>query len=239
MERQHYILGTIGLVIIVVLIALIFGVQKKEAEISNLFKPFVQCIADSDAIFFGASWCSRCAEQKALFGALAKDLPYVECSKDGTPQGGNTEICTEEYITSYPTWRFTDGEQCLGVVSLEILAAKTNCSLPNKDEDATALSFYNKFVYDPAKESLARQVQHGSSTPREVAETLLNYDREIRDSYQQFSGKTIEETEDPYEIIKFIASRVCSSTEEHKKNEAERLRQIEENQAALEASQGQ
>src|SRR5687767_6111588 len=34
---------------------------------------------DSGAIFYGASWCPHCQEQKAMFGASADRLPYVEC----------------------------------------------------------------------------------------------------------------------------------------------------------------
>ena len=49
-------------------------------------------LADSDALFYGASWCPHCQEQKALFGASQDRLPYVECSPGG-PRGAAASAC--------------------------------------------------------------------------------------------------------------------------------------------------
>ena len=63
---------------------------------------FTQCIKDKGVIFYGAFWCPHCQRTKAMFGTAAKLLPYVECS---TPDGqGQTQICKDKGITSYPTW---------------------------------------------------------------------------------------------------------------------------------------
>ena len=45
-------------------------------------------LAEEGALFYGASWCPHCQEQKRLFGASASRLPYIECSPAGrnTPQ---------------------------------------------------------------------------------------------------------------------------------------------------------
>ncbi|MBI4683103.1 MAG: hypothetical protein HY757_08395 [Nitrospirae bacterium] len=60
-------------------------------------------------------------EQKALFGASAKRLPYVECSPGG--QGGpKADVCIRERIESYPTW-FIKGQRHEGILEPAQLAA--------------------------------------------------------------------------------------------------------------------
>ena len=64
-------------------------------------------LSDTDAKFYGAYWCPRCQEQKALFKASAKRLPYVECSSGG--RGSPlTAPCVVNEIRSYPTWIIND-----------------------------------------------------------------------------------------------------------------------------------
>ena len=53
--------------------------------------------------FYGAYWCPRCQEQKAVFEASAKRLPYIECSSGG--RGSPlTKACAAAKVKSYPTW---------------------------------------------------------------------------------------------------------------------------------------
>lgn len=89
---------------------------------------FTQCLKDKGAIFYGAFWCPHCQRTKALFGSSAPLLPYIECS---TPDGkGQTEVCKEKEITNYPTWIFADESRLTGERTLQELAAKTSCELP-------------------------------------------------------------------------------------------------------------
>ena len=89
---------------------------------------FTSCVAESGDTFYGTFWCPHCQNQKAMFGASAKLLPYTECS---TPDGrSQLLICTEADITSYPTWEFADGTRESGEVSLERLGELTSCPLP-------------------------------------------------------------------------------------------------------------
>ncbi|MDT7042525.1 vitamin K epoxide reductase family protein [Candidatus Nitronereus thalassa] len=70
--------------------------------------------------FYGAYWCPRCQEQKAVFGSSAKRLPYVECSSGGRGSA-LTAPCVKNDIKSYPTWII--GEQRLtGLVKPRELA---------------------------------------------------------------------------------------------------------------------
>jgi uncharacterized membrane protein len=78
-------------------------------------------VADSGALFYGASWCPHCQEQKALFGASQDRLPYVECSPGG-PRGGVASACVSAGVQTYPTWVFSDGSRVTAVMSLRELA---------------------------------------------------------------------------------------------------------------------
>ncbi len=81
-------------------------------------------LADKGVKFYGAYWCPRCQEQKAMFEASAERLPYVECSSGG--RGSPlTEACAEEKVKSYPTWII--GERRLtGLQTPRSLAAATS-----------------------------------------------------------------------------------------------------------------
>lgn len=92
------------------------------------YDEFATCLKDKGAVFYGAFWCPHCQSQKALFGRSAKNLPYVECSTaDGK---GQLQACTDKKIESYPTWTFADGTMEKGEATLEALAQKTSCILP-------------------------------------------------------------------------------------------------------------
>ena len=75
------------------------------------------------AKMYGAYWCPHCVEQKELFGAAAKRLPYVECSSGGpgTPQ---TQACRAAGISQYPTW-IIDGKRIQEVLTPTRLAELT------------------------------------------------------------------------------------------------------------------
>ncbi|HET9942890.1 MAG TPA: vitamin K epoxide reductase family protein [Terriglobia bacterium] len=78
--------------------------------------------------FYGASWCPHCQDQKALFGAAAKRLPYVECSPDG--QGApQAPVCANLEIKSYPTW-IINGKRIEQVMTMTDLANATNFRAP-------------------------------------------------------------------------------------------------------------
>lgn len=117
----------IWLVIAVLLIAGVVWLIKMPAR-SGKLDAFASCISNSGAKFYGAFWCPHCQNQKAMFDSSAKLLPYIECS---TPNGkGQLPLCTDAGVTGYPTWEFADGTRESGEVSLEKLAEKTSCALP-------------------------------------------------------------------------------------------------------------
>jgi thiol-disulfide isomerase/thioredoxin len=89
---------------------------------------FTQCLKDKGAVFYGAFWCPHCQAEKKLFGSSVKLLPYVECST--ADASGQTQICIDKKIESYPTWEFADGSRLNGEIPLQQLADKTSCVLP-------------------------------------------------------------------------------------------------------------
>lgn len=75
---------------------------------------------ESGAKFYGASWCPHCQEQKWMFEASVKRLPYVECS----PNGRGTPIssaCQSAGVQQYPTW-VIGGQRFTGILAPERLA---------------------------------------------------------------------------------------------------------------------
>ena len=76
-------------------------------------------LREKGAVMYGAHWCPHCTEQKALFGAAAKDIPYVECAKDGV--NGRPDLCEKAGVKSFPTW-VMGAERLTGVQSLSKLA---------------------------------------------------------------------------------------------------------------------
>jgi hypothetical protein len=95
---------------------------------SNALDSFAQCLTDSGAEMYGAYWCPHCTDQKAAFGESWKKVFYVECSLPN--RAGQTAICAQRGIKSYPTWRFADGSERTGQVSMDDLASLTGCELP-------------------------------------------------------------------------------------------------------------
>ena len=66
-------------------------------------RALAEYLSDEDVLFYGASWCPHCQEQKALFGASVSRLPYIECGPAG-PNGPQAPSCRAAGIQSYPTW---------------------------------------------------------------------------------------------------------------------------------------
>ena len=119
------ILGTIATVII----------QSKVNSVPtgpSKYAAFAQCLVNKGAKFYGAFWCPHCQAQEKDFQmtreALANIGLYTECST--LDASGQTQVCIDKGIKSYPTWIFTDGSQLSGEIPLQQLADKTSCVLP-------------------------------------------------------------------------------------------------------------
>jgi glutaredoxin len=91
-------------------------------------KGLAEHLTKSEAKFYGASWCPHCQDQKKLFGASVKRIPYIECSPGG-PQAPQAAECKEKDIKTYPTW-IINGQRTTGVQSLDTLAQLTKFAAP-------------------------------------------------------------------------------------------------------------
>ena len=96
--------------------------------------PWVRGLAEhltkTNAKFYGAYWCPHCVEQKELFGASVKRIPYVECSPSG-PSAPQATECKEKDIKGYPTW-IINGARYTGLVGLDALAQHSNYKYPQE-----------------------------------------------------------------------------------------------------------
>lgn len=85
-------------------------------------------LSERGAKMYGASWCPHCIEQKEMFGASARRVPYVECSTggQGSRQAG---ACQAAGIRLYPTW-IIGGQRFQEVLTLPRLAELTGFRPP-------------------------------------------------------------------------------------------------------------
>jgi Zn ribbon nucleic-acid-binding protein len=100
------------------------GVQFTPGQLEGLAK----CLVEKGVKFYGTAWCPACNRQKEMFRESAQYLPYVECyERYATEQ--ELAQCREAGITSIPDWRFPDGQQQLGLQTIQRLADLSGCSL--------------------------------------------------------------------------------------------------------------
>lgn len=131
MEKKTSILPIIIVSILLFggIIGLAVATKKQTPKLD--YSEFISCLAEKDVTFWGASWCSHCLNQKALFGDQKDQLQekgvYIECSINGGQE--QTQECNDAGIESYPTWDI-NGERLNGELTLETLAEKTQCTLP-------------------------------------------------------------------------------------------------------------
>jgi hypothetical protein len=71
-----------------------------------------------------------CKAQRKLFRGYGNRLKTVECSVGGK-KGKTRSTCDSMNIKSYPTWVFADGASVEGLLSIEALAERTGCGLPD------------------------------------------------------------------------------------------------------------
>jgi thiol-disulfide isomerase/thioredoxin len=121
--------GIIVISIIVIIIGALIGWTIWQENQPGKLDGFAQCLKDKGAIFYGAFWCPHCQNQKNLFGNSKKNLPYHECSTQDS--NGELQECKDAGIKTYPTWVFADKSVQEGEMSLQALADKSGCKLPN------------------------------------------------------------------------------------------------------------
>jgi len=95
---------------------------------NHKYDAFAKCLAARDAKMYGLYWCPHCIEQKEMFGASFRYVPYVECAIKGSRE--LAPACKIAGAKLFPSWQFGTDPPKEGVLSLEALSDKTGCSLP-------------------------------------------------------------------------------------------------------------
>jgi len=127
-QKSNLFFYFFGILLLGVVAFLLFKNNSKPGE----YDSFAKCLSESGAKMYGTWWCPHCSNQKKEFGSSWKIFAdaggYIECSTSDKQQ---TEICKQAGITSYPTWRFSDGSELNGEVDFYRLSQKSGCSLNN------------------------------------------------------------------------------------------------------------
>lgn len=118
---------TIGMLLLVLIPIVIFAVVSVKPAKPGQYDQLATCLTEKGVKMYGAYWCAHCLTQKKAFGTSFSKINYIECAIPGGK--GQTEICNQAGIESYPTWEFADGERLTGEVNLEQLAAKAECAI--------------------------------------------------------------------------------------------------------------
>lgn len=100
----------------------VFSLKGKQP--ASVLDSFAQCLAEKEAVMYGADWCPHCQNEKRVFGGAFQFIPYVECPDD--PQK-----CLAAGIEAYPTWIFPDGKKLVGEQGIDKLARESGCVIKN------------------------------------------------------------------------------------------------------------
>jgi parvulin-like peptidyl-prolyl isomerase len=96
-----------------------------EETVTNL-DDFAKCLTEKGTVFYGASWCTHCNNQKKMFGESLQYINYTECADE---MQGQTKACDDAGISGYPTW-IINGQSYPGEQTLDRLAKLSGCELP-------------------------------------------------------------------------------------------------------------
>ncbi|MEI8130306.1 MAG: thioredoxin domain-containing protein [bacterium] len=118
--------------LIIIAIVVLMRVVVRATKTAGTYDNFAQCLVTNGTKFYGAFWCPHCQQQEQWLDAsrqkLANEGLYTECSTADTR--GQTQVCIDKGIQSYPTWIYKDGTRDVGEQSLAKLSQKTGCALP-------------------------------------------------------------------------------------------------------------
>jgi glutaredoxin len=91
------------------------------------YDTFATCLTEKGVTMYGAFWCPHCVRQKEAFGSSFDLINYVECSLPD--KSGQTQVCIDAKVESYPTWEFADGSRLTGEQPLDRLGQKAGCEV--------------------------------------------------------------------------------------------------------------
>jgi hypothetical protein len=95
--------------------------EVKDGKYAELAK----CMTSKGVIFYGAFWCSHCANQKKTFGDDMRYVTYVECAEGG--EKADPAACKKAGVQRFPSWFFPGQGMVEGEMKPEEIAVKANC----------------------------------------------------------------------------------------------------------------
>ncbi|MEZ6090285.1 MAG: peptidylprolyl isomerase [Pirellulaceae bacterium] len=174
------------------------GEATPEGENAPDLVAFAKALKDAGVRFFGAAWCPHCLAQKELFGDGQFYLPFEEVTNpDHTPNA----LGTAEGITTYPTWRFQDGDEFEGVLSLQKISEESGIAIP-QGETPSFVPVGNQSVglgsplhvpinaYDPDGQPLTVTVT--SSNPNLLSASVIQNNRSLRLKVHNYGDMVFE-----------------------------------------------
>jgi hypothetical protein len=160
--------------------------MQAEGEAAPDSVAFAKALAASGAKLFGADWNATTTQQRALFNEGANYLPYFEVTNpDRTPNS----LATQENITIFPTWKFSNGTVSTGLKTLQELSTLSGVAIPS-GSDPTLVEIPNQTVlfrsplhipvdtYDPNGGPLTVTVE--SSNPSAVTAEMVTNPKSLR-----------------------------------------------------------
>ncbi|MEI6527396.1 MAG: peptidylprolyl isomerase, partial [Planctomycetota bacterium] len=161
-------------------------VAEGEATAAQDLVAFAKALSAAGAKFYGADWCPFCTDQKNLFLEGKNYLPFIEISNpDRTPNA----TATAQNITTYPTWKFANGQVATGLQTLQQLSTISGVAIPTGTQP-TFVEVSNQTVrfgspvhvpidtYDPNGGPLTVTVS--SSNPNVISAQLVSNPKSVR-----------------------------------------------------------
>ena len=126
MKSQKTLLIIVGIIIIALFAFFVLKLKNSAATPGN-YDNFTKCLTNNEVKMFGAYWCPHCENQKKMLGTSFQYVNYIECSLPN--RAGQTEICKQEGIQSYPTWEFKGGKRLSGELTFKQLSENSGCQI--------------------------------------------------------------------------------------------------------------
>jgi large repetitive protein len=98
-----------------------------EGEAADDLVAFAKALTTAGAKLYGADWSATTTEQRGLFEEGSVSLPFVEVTN--ADRSLNT-IGTQQNITTFPTWKFTNGNTLTGLQTLQQIATSSGVAIP-------------------------------------------------------------------------------------------------------------
>src|SRR3989338_7541976 len=167
------------LVIAVIGIMFLSGCAGEDTQVQNTpisASDLAKCLAANGAKVYGASSCSHCQDQKALFGEEWGLIDYIECEVLDDPGAQNVE-CSKAGITAYPTWVFRDGQIAQGKRKIEELWQMAGCPATIAAPNIGAEPADERAPYD--EEDPSKSTESAIAEPLPFKEESMTYQIDV------------------------------------------------------------